>query len=293
MLHSFKKNLAKASAPQRGVLPPGEFQDYKKRLTVVKRNIMNYDEKMTSCLRAMQKQMIEQRSFSENFVEGYPVTDDETSVLARDFAVGAQEVYDYYIRETSPETASFLQMQAQVQGYLTEIDEVEAMYKELAEAKSETARYQEKVDALSMAKKVDDVKKQRNLDKYESERQKYDELVETVVSKQKKVYSKAALVHRIALCAYWQANEKHLEILQKSMQKTSKYVADNIEELANIDISTVEPEETSEFIGGPRVPSEAPMSPRSSITPAPSENGSESPVPRNQPSGPAGVAAAS
>jgi hypothetical protein len=137
MLHAVKKTVAKAAAPSRGITPPAEFLDLKLQLVAVKRNITLVDKKMTEANRAWAVQMMEQRSFSERFAEGYPSSSDETAVIAGEFSQSSQALYDHFIRETDPSAQSYHKMQEQVRVYLAEIAEVEAMYPRLTEAKSE------------------------------------------------------------------------------------------------------------------------------------------------------------
>jgi hypothetical protein len=262
MLHAVKKSVAKASAPSRGITPPAEFLDLKVQLAAVKRNISLVDKKMTEANRAWAKQMMEQRSFSERFAEGYPNTTDETAGIASEFADSSQALYDHFVRETDPASQSYHKMQEQVRVYLKEIAEVEAMYPKLTEAKVETTRYQGKIDAIERAKKDNEAKKLRNLQKMDSEKEKYDELVKTVVIAQKKTMAKAATVHRLALCAYWTANATHIQIQQQSMQKTSEFARTHEDELAALDITSLD---LSELPNVPTTTPAAPASPQSSI----------------------------
>lgn len=263
MLHSVKKSVAKASASKRGIAPPAEFLDLKTRLDAVKRNITLVDKKMTEANKAWAKQMMEQRGFSERFAEGYPTTSDETSVIAGEFAESSQALYDHFVRETDPEAQNYMKMQEQVKIYLKEIAEVEAMYPKLTEAKSETARYQGKIDTLERSKKNDEAKKNRNLQKMDTEKEKYDELAKTVVIAQKKTLAKSATVHKLALCAYWSANAAHIQIQQESMQKTSEFARAHEDELAALDITSLDLSESAVLAASPQVPTDAPAAPMS------------------------------
>lgn len=240
MLHAVKKSVAKAAAPSRGVTPPADFLDFQVQLDAVKRNIILVDKKMTEANRAWAAQMIEQRTFSERFAEGYPVTNDETSVIAQEFAESSQALYDHFVRETDPQAQNYNKMHDQVRVYLKEIAEVEKMYPSLTEAKSESSRYQDKVDAIERGKKERESKKARNLQKMDSEKDKYDELTKAVIIAQKKALAKSATVHRLALCAYWSSNAAHVQIQQESMQRTAEFARNNEAELASIDITSLD-----------------------------------------------------
>lgn len=265
MLHAVKKTVAKASAPSRGVNPPAEFLDLKTQLAAVKRNITLVDKKMTDANKAWAQQMMEQRRFSERFAEGYPSTSDDTAVIASEFAESSQSLYDHFVRETDPAAQNYMKMQEQVQVYLKEIAEVEAMYPKLTEAKSETARYQGKIDTIERSKKNDEAKKNRNLQKMDSEKEKYDELAKTVVIAQKKTLAKSATVHKLALCAYWSSNAAHIQIQQESMQRTSDFARSHEDELAALDITSLDLSESAVLAASPQVPTDAPMSPQGTV----------------------------
>lgn len=280
MLHTFKKKVAKATAPTRGVTPGSEFLDYQQRLATVKKNLMYTDTAMDNAVKNWTEQMIEQRSFSERFSEGYPISGDDTDRVAKEFAEGSQNLYDHFVRTTSPESASYYKMHMELKSYIKEIGAIEAMYSPLVEAKSESDRYQNKVDTLERAKKTNDLKKSRNLAKMDSEKQKLAQLTAEVVSSQKKTYAKAPIVYKAALCAYWSANETHIRIMMKSMEKTAEFARETEIELAGLDVSQlviVEEEDDNsstvgttvgsvnadiaEFASSPQVPDSPPTSP--------------------------------
>lgn len=261
MLHAVKKSVAKASAPSRGVNPPAEFLDLKVQLAAVKRNISLVDKKMTEANKAWSLQMMEQRTFSERFAEGYPSTSDETAGIANEFAESSQALYDHFVRETDPVAQNYHKMQEQVKVYLKEVAEVEATYPKLTEAKSETARYQEKVDNIERSKKDNEAKKSRNLQKMDSEKEKYDDLVKTVVIAQKKTLAKSATVHRLALCAYWSANATHIQIQQQSMEKTAEFARTHEDELAGLDITSLDLVDSAALAASPEVPTTTPADP--------------------------------
>lgn len=271
MLHSIKKTVGKTTASQRGVTPSAEWQDLKLQLEAVKRNIKLVDTKMTDANRAWSKQMMEQRSFSERFSEGYPNTSDETHQIATEFAESSQALYDHFVRETSPEATSYHKMQEQVRVYLKEIAEVEAMYPKLVEAKSEATRYQGKIDAIERSKKDNEAKKSRNLQKMDSEKEKYDELTKSVIIAQKKTLAKSAIVHKMALCAYWSSNAAHLQLSQQSMERTADFARTHEDELATLDIAALEISDSATHAASPEVPTTTPQSPtlsaNSSTTP--------------------------
>lgn len=237
MLHSFKKKVAKATAPTRGINPGGEFLDYRNRLATLKKSLQYIDGRMDQALKTWATQMIEQRTFSERFSASYPISGDETDKIAKEFSEGSQAVYDYFIRNTSPDNAKYHKMHAQVRAYIKEISDVEALYPKLLQAKSEAERYQSKVDSIERSSKTDDLKKTRNLQKLDFEKQKLEQTTTEVLTAQKQTYAKAPIIYKTALCAYWSAHERHTLVMMKSMEKTSQFAKDTELQLENIDIS--------------------------------------------------------
>lgn len=239
MMHKVKKSFHKATAPREDVLPSAAFLEYQQKLDAVKRNITMLDVTMTETNNAMTRQMIEQRSFSEKFADGYPMTLDETHAVAVEFKQGIGEVYDYFVRHTSPEVASYHRMQNQIKAYLKEIAEVEDMYPALSEARSETSRYQKKVDDIHMSNKRNDVKKTRNIHKLDVQREKLEQQTSVVLAAQKRTFAKAPMVHKLGLCAFWVAYRTHMQVMARSLEKTETFTTAHEEEMRNLDVASL------------------------------------------------------
>lgn len=254
MMHSLKKKVGMHS---KGVAaePSAEFQDYKLRLETVKKNLGVADKRMDEAKAHWLKHVMDQRAFSAGFVDGIADTNSETFEVAQEFSEGASARYDHFVRETNPADASYNKMHQQLKAYLGEIADVEKMYKKLMEAKSETNRYQAKVDAMEKAAKGDDVKKERNLQKLDSERENFVALQKEVTDAQKNVYGKSGVAQKIALVAYWQMNAEHVRVMEASLEKTQDYSASNYDDLASMSILSLEDEDGSESM------SAAPASP--------------------------------
>lgn len=274
MLHGLKKRVTKVTNAT-AATPSAQFQDYQLRLEAVKRNLQVADKRLDDCSKHWLKHLFDQRSFSAGFVEGVADHDSETYSVAHEFAEGAQTRYDHFVRETSPEDASYNKMHNQVKAYLEEIAEVEAMYPKLIEAKSEASRYQGKIDSIEKAKKVDDLKKTRNLEKLDAQRESFSQLQREVTEAQKKTFAKADTVMRMALVAYWDMNSTHVAIMNQSLEKTQDYATSNAPEMCDIDISTLEISSPGERL--PSVPLTMPSSPR------PLSSTSEAPLKENIP----------
>lgn len=102
------------------------------------------------------------------------------------------------------------------------------------------SRYQKKVDSIEMKKKKDDLKKTRNLQKMDAEREKYSDLTTEVLAMQKATYAKAAIAHNLAICSYWTAHEKHLDVLKTSMEKTQAWASSVEDEMVAVDVGTLD-----------------------------------------------------
>jgi hypothetical protein len=246
MMHKVKKSFHKATAPREDVVPSAAFLEYQQKLDAVKRNITMLDVTMTETNNAMTRQMIEQRSFSEKFADGYPMTLDETHAVAVEFKQGIGEVYDYFVRHTSPEVASYHRMQGQVKAYLKEIAEVEDMYPALSEARSETSRYQKKVDDIHMSNKRNDVKKTRNIHKLDVQREKLEQQTNVVLAAQKRTFAKAPMVHKLGLCAFWVAYRTHMQVMARSLEKTETFTVAHEEEMRNLDVASLHVDNSDE-----------------------------------------------
>lgn len=205
MLHSLKKKVAKATHK---VEMQAEVDQYKALLEQVKKNLTTASKNMDQSNKLWMQHMMTNRSFSSSFAEGYvPQTQgdtiDETQLIAQEFERGSNERYDRYVRETSPERAQYHRIHASIRTYLKEIEEVEALYPGLVSAKSESDRYQSKMDSLEKSKKAADEKKTRNLAKQDANREKYHAMARHVLEVQKGTVSPYVHVTLSADFPYW------------------------------------------------------------------------------------------
>lgn len=260
MMHALKKKVVKHTKSSTAE-PSAEFQDYKLKLQTVKKNLTVADKRMDEAKSHWLKHVMDQRAFSSGFAEGIADTGSDTFDVAQTFSDGASARYDHFVRETDPADAPYNKMHAQLKEYLGEITEVEKMYKGLVEAKSEAGRYQGKIDSMEKATKSDDVKKERNLQKLDSERENFLATQKEVVTAQKKVYAKSGVAQKMALVAYWQMNAEHVKVMESSLEKTQDYSAANYDELASVDIASLDIGDTSASL--PASPSTLPPSPAS------------------------------
>lgn len=272
MLHTLKKKSAATTAFARGVNPTAEFLQMKQKLVLVKRNLIFTDKQMVDADLMWRKQLAAQRSFSEDFCDGYVPMDgamDDTQEVMFEFARAASERYDHFIRSTKQEDEAFTKMHEQVKKYVAEVSGVEKRYSELVEAKSEVARYQHKVDSIELRKNVNDLKKSRNLQKLDAERERYTELTVEILALQKATYAKAGICHKMALCAYWSAHSKHVDVLSTTMEKTAEWAKSIEGEMSGIDIAALDLIDTASELSKSDVSvSEGEASPTSQV-PAP------------------------
>jgi hypothetical protein len=246
MLHSLKKKSAASTAGARNVHPTAEFAQLKSKLNLVKRNLQHADRKMIDADLLWKRQLAEQRSFAEDFCDGFVGSEgDDTHERMLEFASGATDRYDHFVRSKTKEDETFAKMHVQLGVYLAEIEAVEKRYAELVEAKSEVSRYSSKVDAIELKKKLNDLRKARNLQKMDAARDRYAELTKEIVTQQKNTYAKAAVCHKLALCSYWSAHAKHIDVLSKSLEKTAGWAASVEPDMLAIDVATLDLLDTS------------------------------------------------
>jgi hypothetical protein len=267
MLHVLKKKVKLHTSR---VDPGAEFQDFKLRLDVVKKNLSRAEQQIENSHKNSLQYVLDQRVFCTSFMDGYPTSEDDTYAKAREFAEDAMERYEVFVRQVNADDAPFRKSQRELQVYIKEIEAVESHYPNLLQARSEFDRYQAKVDAMDKSSKTDDVKRARNRQKRDAEREKLDELTDSVIEMQKRTYAKSVMMHRVALVSFWAANAKHLEIMNSAVEKSLPYVRDNEEDVQNVDVVMWYGDPASH----PRLPERKPSSPKPNMEPSLSEWGS-------------------
>jgi hypothetical protein len=196
----------------------------------------------------------QQRNFSDKYLESYPTPGDETHLAAEQLAESSEQLYNSFIREQAPEVTAYLNLAEQVKRYCKEIEDVEASYGPLLEARAEADRYQAKVDGIERGKKIDDAKKLRNLSKMDDQKETYKELLVKVVAAQKKTYAKHPAVFKAAMVAYWQSHERHVTLLTQSLENTQEFAAKHLEEMKSFDVASLNIELDSLNIGTSTAP---------------------------------------
>lgn len=241
MLHAVKRQVGRVQQPIRSS-PNAEFSDLKQRLHSVKQSLQYTSKMLSSANRGWIIQMQEQRAFSERFHESYPTTDDEIFQVAQKFAEGSQTLYDKFTREAETDITAYNEIHKQVQIYIREIERVESMYSRLADAKSESTRYQSKLDWMERSRRpTDESKKLRNLQKMDHQRIAYKTLLEETIKEQKSTYAKHPIVFKAALTSYWLSHEKHVTSLVQSLENTQTFAKQAEQEMRALDISAWKP----------------------------------------------------
>lgn len=238
MLHAVKRQVARAHQPITSA-PNAQFADLKHRLHSIKLALQYTSKMLTSANRAWIIQIQQQRNFSNRFFESYPTTDDEIYQVAAQFAQGSQALYDKFTREVATDVTAYDDIHNQVHVYIREINKVEAMYSRLNDAKSESSRYQSKIDSMERSRRpTDDHKKLRNLQKMDHHKLTYKNLLAETIKAQKAAYEKHPIVFKAALTAYWLSHEKHVTLLVKSLENTQQFVKTCEPEMRALDIAT-------------------------------------------------------
>lgn len=243
MLHVIKKQIALLQEPLVNSVPNGEFADLKQRLSAIKTALKYTSSMMSSTNRVWIMQMQQQRQFSERFHEAYPSTHDDTYLIAKEFAEGSQNLYDKFARDGEKTNGTYIHIHGELRKYVKEIEDVEAEYSKLSAAKAETNRYQAKLDAMERSRTAPKKeKKQRNLQKMDTQREAYRALLKSVVQKQKQTYAKHPIMFKAALTGFWLNHEKHVTALIESLEKTAKFAKGAEEQMSKLDISRYQPE---------------------------------------------------
>lgn len=117
-----------------------------------------------------------------------------------------------------------------VKGYLTEIKTLGAEYHKVDNARKDYAMYQSKVDKLE--KKEGKTEKQsRNLEKLESSKATYNNLLDGVIHRMKSTYQKAPSMFRAAYVSYWLYHSQMNSVVDKNFKSSFTYAIGNADSL--------------------------------------------------------------
>lgn len=224
-----------------------EFSDYKNRLE----NLGSYLRESSAALNESEKAWKEvcykQKIFAEKFANRYPDKDQ-----VREFGKQSSQLSSGLVKEfvlkTEGSSAAHWAVDAVVQDYLTEIDEIANEYRPIADGMKEVSMYNKKVDDLQNAKKPDDSKISRNMEKLEEAKKKYEKVLDRVVEKQKKVYHKRQVALKATYVAYWSSQLRAFNLLDASLDPTREFVQGAVDSIAQIRISAMTEADMAEFL---------------------------------------------
>lgn len=244
MLHLIKKRIARLQQPLVNNVPNGEYADMRQRLSSIKAALKYTLSMLNSSNRIWILQIQQQRQFSERFHDAYPSTQDDTYIVAKHFADESQALYDKFVRDVNENAAVYLHIHSQIKTYISEIEAIEAQYGGLVAAKTETGRYQAKLDAMERGRRaVDPSRRQRNIQKLDTIREEYRRALRNIVEAQKKTYAKHPVVFKAALTAYWLSHEKHVNALVQSLEKTQSFANAYESEMKALDVTNLKPDD--------------------------------------------------
>jgi hypothetical protein len=114
--------------------------------------------------------------------------------------------------------------------------------------------YMKKTDELAKAKKTDEAKTARNMEKLEAAKEKYDAKLDTVVEQMKKVYGKRAIALKAAYVAYWSSQLRAFDLLSASLVETREFVSASVDPIRKINIGTISDADLAAFNASNCVP---------------------------------------
>lgn len=224
-----------------------EFADFKNRLE----NLSTYLRSSSSALNASEQAWRDvcsrQKVFAETFANRYPDR-DEVRDFGKQSAQSSQALVKEFVLKTEGSTAAHWQVDSVVQDYLQEIALISQEYKPISDAMKEVTMYTKKVDDLQIAKKPDEAKIARNMEKLEDAKKEYDQLLDRVVEQMKVVYNKRQVALKATYVAYWSSQLRAFNLLDASLTLTRDFVENSVESLCTLKIRTMTAEDIDNFI---------------------------------------------
>lgn len=188
-----------------------------------------------------------QKTFADAFANKYP-DKDQVREFAKTSAGKAQGLVKEFVLKTEGSAAPHHDLDALVQAYLSEIAAVQEQYKEITDLNTEMQMYVKKVDDLAKAKKTDEIKTARNMEKLEEAKKNYDIKLDAIVEKMKHIYSRRAVALKAAYVAYWSSQLRAFDLLSASLVETREFVSTSVEPLRKMKIDKMTESEIEEFV---------------------------------------------
>lgn len=242
-MHKIKKATASVAKGTENA----EFADYKNRLENLGSYLRESSAALNASERAWKEVCYQQKMFSEKFANRYP-DKDKVREFGKQSAELSQSLVKEFVLKTDGSSAAHWAVDAVVQEYLTEIEEISNEYRPIADAMKEVSMYTKKVDDLQNAKKPDDSKISRNMEKLEEAKKKYDKILDRIVDKQKRVYSKRQVALKATYVAYWSSQLRAFNLLDESLDPTREFVQGAVESISDIRISSMTPQDIEAFL---------------------------------------------
>lgn len=259
-MHKMKKKAVRDKTADNA-----EFADYKNRLDRLGLYLRASSAALNESELAWREVCNRQKIFAETFANSYPDKDEVREFGKRSSKSSAALVKEFVLK-TDGSVAPHWQVDAVVQDYLTEIDEVALEYKPVNESKTEVALYTKKVDDLQNAKKPDENKTARNIEKLEEAKKAYEDLIDRVVEKMKDVYNKRQVALKATYIAYWSSQLRAFNLLDASLTPTRAFVEGSVEQLVSTKIKTMSEEDVADYIKSSVSPSTTPKSVGTSVS---------------------------
>lgn len=269
MMHKIKKAATTTKGTENA-----EFADFRGRLE----NLSSYLRESSSALneseRAWKEVCNRQKVFAEKFANRYP-DKDQVRDFSKQSATASQKLVKEFVLKVDGSTAPHWQVDAVVQDYLSEISHVQTEYPTVADAMKEVTMYTKKVDDLQNAKKPDEAKIGRNMEKLEEAKAKYEEILDRVVENMKEVYNKRQVALKATYVAYWSSQLRAFNMLDESLEPTREFVLGAVEPISTLKIGKMSEEDIEEFkASNATVSGSNSSSPASKGSGPPSETGS-------------------
>lgn len=262
MMHKIKKATSTIKGTENA-----EFADYRNRLD----NLASYLRESSAALneseRAWREVCNRQKVFAEKFANRYPDKDE-----VREFGKQSASLSDTLVREfvlkTEGSNADHWKVDNVVTDYLGEIADIASEYKPVADAMKEVSMYSKKVDDLQIAKKTDEQKLQRNLEKLDEAKKAYESILDRVVERMKAVYNKRQVALKATYVAYWSSQLRAFDLVDKSLDPTREFVESSVESFFGLNIKGMSQDDVAKFVE--RNGSVPPVKMRESPAPSPS-----------------------
>jgi len=244
-MHKIKKATAHATLKCKP--ENAEFNDYKGRLENLATYLKSSSKALYESEQAWKEVCIRQKQFAETFANRYPDKDDIRE-FGKQSAAASNALVKEFTLKTEGSQAKHWEVDAVVQEYLTEIADIANEYKPINTASTELAMYTKKVDDLQKAKKPDETKIARNMEKLEEAKKSYDDILDRVVDQMKEVYNKRSVALKATFVAYWSSQLRAFNLVDQSLSATRDFVNGSIENLTSLKIGRMTPDEVTAFI---------------------------------------------